>query len=41
MSPDGQYMVSGGDDGTVRLWELDTSLCRYAYTVIVIVILLS
>lgn len=32
VSPDGQYMVSGGDDGTVRLWELDTSLCRYTVT---------
>ena len=32
LSPDGQYMVSGGDDGTVRLWEVDTSLCRYEHT---------
>ena len=41
VSPDGQYMVSGGDDGTVRLWELDTSLCRYALALAVIVIVIA
>lgn len=33
-------MVSGGDDGTVRLWELDTSLCRYALALTVIVVVI-
>jgi ribosome biogenesis protein ERB1 len=28
ISPDGQYLASCSDDGTVRLWEIDTCLCR-------------
>ncbi len=31
VSPDGQYIVSGSDDGTVMLWEVDTCLCRYVW----------
>lgn len=26
-SPDGQFMVSGGDDGKVKLWNQDTGFC--------------
>lgn len=32
VSPDGQYLVSGSDDCTVRLWEVDTTLCRAIWT---------
>lgn len=32
VSPDGQYVVSGSDDCTVRLWEVDTCLCRSEWT---------
>ncbi len=32
VSADGQYLVSGSDDCTVRLWEVDTCLCRHIWT---------
>ena len=32
VSPDGQYLASCSDDNTVRLWEVDTALCRYIWT---------
>jgi ribosome biogenesis protein ERB1 len=33
ISPDGQYMASCSDDGTVRLWEIDTCLCRNVWKI--------
>ncbi len=27
VSPSGEYLCSGGDDGTVRVWEVDTARC--------------
>jgi ribosome biogenesis protein ERB1 len=32
VSQDGQYLATGGEDGTVRLWEVDTCLCRRVWT---------
>jgi ribosome biogenesis protein ERB1 len=31
VSPDGQFLVSGSEDGTVMLWEVDCGLCRYVW----------
>lgn len=38
VDPTGQWMVSGGDDGTVRVWELKTGYCmrmwKYEHSVL-------
>jgi ribosome biogenesis protein ERB1 len=31
LSPDGQYLASGGQDGTVRLWEVSTAYCMHCW----------
>jgi ribosome biogenesis protein ERB1 len=33
VSPDGQWMVSGSDDGSVRVWEVDTGRCARVWRV--------
>jgi WD40 repeat protein len=30
-SPDGKWIVTGSDDGTARLWEVDTGRCRRTF----------
>ena len=32
VSPDGQFIATGSDDCTIRLWEVDNCLCRYIWT---------
>ena len=32
LSADGHFAISGGDDGTVRLWDLATGVCQSALT---------
>jgi ribosome biogenesis protein ERB1 len=31
VSPDGQYLVSGDEEGNVKLWEVDSGYCRYTW----------
>ena len=31
--PSGQWLLSGGDDGTIRLWEVTTGRCQRVWAV--------
>ncbi len=31
-TPDGRHFISGGQDGSVRLWELETGTCLHTFT---------
>jgi ribosome biogenesis protein ERB1 len=31
ISPDGQYLASGSEDGVVKLWECDSGFCKFTW----------